>query len=788
MIRSNFSMIKSMISVTRLLVISLTWLTTVSAVAQSDNVTTLNGRIIDEDDHPMAFANIILLARADSSFLQGVISAEDGTFTMPDAETDAILRISSVGYITRHIDYHGGRMGDIRMQADNQVIGEVVVRGAIPSYKMTAEGITTNVENTLLSKLGTAEDVLGRIPGIVRKQGGFEVFGKGEPLVYINGRQMRDASELDRLKSEDIKSVELITAPGARYDATVKAVVKIRTKAMQGEGFGFDVRSSYYQSENTDLTEQLDWNYRHNRFDVFGTIQYTLNQTWSHSPTVTTVQTDTLWAQKFDQGYNAKNQAIQNTFGTNYAFSDENSAGLRYTLTLQPDGHQTAWLASDITANGIYFDRVSNNYSQTSHHRPSHLLNAYYRGKIGKMGIDFNADYLYNRQSDRSNYNEQSESSSDRIVTSENNMHNELFAAKLTADYLLYGGSLTTGAEYTQTHRNDDYINPEQYVPTSFTELKESHTAAFVEYARQLVFGRLTAGLRYEWVDFNYYENDMRLDAQSRSFGNLFPNLSFGTQIGKVQMQAGYAARTRRPSYRQLSNNVLYGNRFLMQSGNPFLKHEYIHDLSLTGTWKFLQASVGYTDRRDAIIFWAEQQEGSTAVSRITYTNLPTLKSISAQVAAAPKFGAWSPQVSASVRKQWLTLDTEIATYRMNKPVWQFGFSNIFDCGHGWTASADGWMLTKGHEENNRFTRNFGAVNIGLTKSMLKDCLSIQLQGTDIFHTVKSANDLYAGRMHTAQSSEYDSRQFVLTLRYKFNTTRSKYKGTGAGNAEKNRL
>ena len=93
--------------------------------------------------------------------------------------------------------------------------------------------------------------MLTHVPGITKKDGYFEVFGKGAPLIYINGRLMRDVSELDQLKSENIKSVELITNPGAKYDASVKAVVKIRTKAAQGEGFGFDVRSSYYQSENT---------------------------------------------------------------------------------------------------------------------------------------------------------------------------------------------------------------------------------------------------------------------------------------------------------------------------------------------------------------------------------------------------------------------------------------------------------------------------------------------------------------------------------------------------------
>lgn len=97
--------------------------------------------------------------------------------------------------------------------------------------------------------MGTAEDVLKHIPGLQKKNDAYEVFGKGSPIIYVNGRLLRDLSELDQLKSEDIKNVELITSPGARYDASVKAVVKITTRPIKGEGFGFDVRSGYNQWE-----------------------------------------------------------------------------------------------------------------------------------------------------------------------------------------------------------------------------------------------------------------------------------------------------------------------------------------------------------------------------------------------------------------------------------------------------------------------------------------------------------------------------------------------------------
>lgn len=748
----------------------------------------IKGRVVDEQSLPIAFANVVLLNLVDSAFIQGTITKNDGTFSIETDCRDGVLKVSSVGYTLVYTDVKQGCVGDIQMLSDTQILGEVTVNGSRPAYTMNAEGIQTNVEGTVLSKLGTGEDVLAHVPGIMKKQESIEVFGKGAPLVYINERLMRDISELDQLKSENIKSVELITNPGTKYDASVKAVVKIHTKAVQGEGFGFDIRSSCYQSENIDLIEQLNWNYRHNRFDVFGTFYYYLDNTHGNSTTSSLVQTDTLWQQNFAQDYRPKRQISRNTIGTNYQLDDNNSMGIRYQLTLRPDNHTNTLLKSDVTANGEYYDRLENVIYGKVNYRPDHQLSVYYKGRIGKVEIDFNTDYLYNRESDHAVYNEQSTSKDDRIINSENINRSELFASKLTTGYPLWGGKLTVGAEYTHTRRNDDYITPEQYVPTSYAKLIESNIAPFMEYSRQISYFYLTAGLRYEWVDFNYYENSVYLDEQSRSFGNFYPILSVGIRTNKVQMQLGYAAKTHHPSYQQLSNNVTYGNRFLLQSGNPLLNHECIHILSLMGVWKFLQFAISYNDRREAIINWSEQQPGNTSVTYLTHQNIPTLKSLSAQVAVAPKFGIWSPELSIGMQKQWFAFHIGVSTYQLNDPIFQFNLDNTFDFGHGWLLSAETNLTTRGHEENCYLACNMGSVNVSLTKSLLNDRLSIRIQGNDLFHTEKQGMLMYVGKMLTEQISWSDSREVVLTLRYKFNATQSKYKGTGAGNLEKERL
>ena len=156
--------------------------------------------------------------------------------------------------------------------------------------------------------------------------------------------------------------------------------------------------------------------------------------------------------------------------------------------------------------------------------------------------------------------------------------------------------------------------------------------------------------------------------------------------------------------------------------------------------------------------------------------------------AVAPKFGIWSPQLTAAMEKQWFTLHTSMGDYDLNRPIFQFSMDNSFEFGHDWVASIDAWLTTIGDQENGSFTGNTGSLNVSLTKTFFDERLSIRLQGYDLLGTEKNKMLSYFDGIQTKQIGWSDSREIGLTVRYKFNTTRSKYKGTGAGNEEKNRL
>ena len=668
-------------------------------------------------------------------------------------------------------------------------LGEVVVKAHLPQYKKTHEGLLTNVAGTVLSKMGTAEDVLKHVPSIVKKKDGYEVVGKGTPIIYINGRKMQDVSELDNIKSSDIKSVEVIQNPGAAYDASVNAVIKIKTIKKKGEGFGFDTRSVYWYNKHDNTIQQVNMNYRHNGLNLFATYKFS-DATWMQKATYEqTVHVDTLWQQHNNNEVTGRIESHRLISGFSYDFNANHSIGARYTLTSPGYSRSKDFFDSQVTADGKFYDYIKTDGLTVDKDNPSHQLNAYYNGTLGKTTIDLNTDLYFSTNRAYAYSDEQSLEHDSRNINSKNRVSNKMVATKLVITSPLLGGNLSYGAEYINTHRNDDYeVNRTDLLANSYSKLEEQTASPFIQYARLTPIGNITAGLRYEYVRFKYYDAGIYQPEQSRSFRNLFPTISYGAKVGKVMAQLSYSVKTSRPSYSQLSNNVSYMNRFTRQTGNPYLDNETNHRVELSGVWKFIQFMVNYKDSRNAIIYWAEQIPENEAITMISRKNVKSLKSMTAYISAAPKIGIWAPQINLGMQKPWFTLHTDVASYRLNRPIFMGNFNNALSLPCGITLNVDYRYQSKGNTMNVYLAKEQHVLDVSISKSFLKDALTLEIKGNDLLYKCWDADLLYNQKMELLQVSKRGTRDLQLTLRYKFNTTRSKYKGTGAGNAELNRL
>ncbi|SFK82899.1 CarboxypepD_reg-like domain-containing protein [Porphyromonadaceae bacterium KH3CP3RA] len=332
-----------------------------------------SGIVTDEENNPLEFVNVALFTLPDSALITGTVSDQNGEFTLNlngNSGKDLFLQFSFIGYKTKTVEAKPQQT--IVMEDDAVLLGEVVVKGDLPKIRLRNDALVTTVQNSVLSRAGTGNDVLKRLPLLTGDKGVFSVFGKGNAKIYINNREMRDESELDNLNSEDIKEVEIITNPGAQYDASVKAVIRITTVKKAGDGFSFDVRSSYWQSQNSDLTEQFNLNYRKNGWDVFGTFYYNRNAWIQDSKIRQNTFVDTLWTQENTLYITGVNEVLRGIAGVNYEISPKHYAGIKYTLSEYPSSGHTSTLNSTVLADGVFYDEWNSIEKKNDHNKPAH--------------------------------------------------------------------------------------------------------------------------------------------------------------------------------------------------------------------------------------------------------------------------------------------------------------------------------------------------------------------------------------------------------------------------------
>jgi hypothetical protein len=158
-------------------------------------------------------------------------------------------------------------------------------------------------------------------------------------------------------------------------------------------------------------------------------------------------------------------------------------------------------------------------------------VNLYYTGKIGKLAIDFNADYTYRNQRNRNQQQELSDEYDDRDVNTYALTRSRLMAEKLFVTHPLWKGQIEVGEEYTNTRWNSSFENAEGYIANSNNEQHEQTIAPFIELRQQIGSLQLSAGLRYEHVTSEYFVDGVRRNDQSRTYNDFFPSISLSTSV-----------------------------------------------------------------------------------------------------------------------------------------------------------------------------------------------------------------------------------------------------------------
>lgn len=670
---------------------------------------------------------------------------------------------------------------------------EVTIKGTMPKTRVRGDAMRTIVNGSVLEQTTTATEMLKYIPNVEAESGSVSVTGRGASEVYINGRKVQDLKELDQLRPELIQYVDVVANPGARYSASTRSVIRITTKRPQGEGFGFT--STTYGAYQFDWTgqEQLDLNYRRGGLDISGSLTATTYSVGQDQVlTVRSMAGGQVMRQVGDDDTKGRANFLIPKLQLNYIISPKHSIGAWYRYNDNFYQKVTAHLNTQITLGETPQERTISDIMHDWNIR-SHNASMYYNGTVGRWNIDLNADGVWadNRMPIETSEETQFGGSTSHInVRNENDDQIDLYAAKLILSRPLWKGQLSLGSEYSYNHHAYQTRCDQTVLPGADADnhVNENIVAGFAEYALQ--WGRLGAvlGLRYEHAQNNYYEQQVLNQAQSRTYNDLFPSATLSYPVGRVQMSLSYAQDITRPSYQSLSNNLMYVNRYTFQCGNPMLRPNYAHNIVYNASYKWATLMATYSRQKDEISTVAEAYPADPSKTLMRSQNIDAYSKGNLVLTLSPVIARiWRPQFTLSASFQnYLAQALDGSSFRLNHPILAARWQNFISLPQGYTLMPTLGFTGKGDAGNMRLNNNAYTVDLSVSKSFLKNQLTVTLNASNPFEWADNDITVYGAReLHT---DKHNLRSFYAHVVYRFNAAQSKYRGTGAGEAQKARM
>ena len=669
---------------------------------------------------------------------------------------------------------------------DTLQLREVVVRATRPLAKLNSEGFVTEVKGTVLEKLGFAKDVMGMLPGVLNNNGSIEVFGKGKPVFYINGHIVRNNIEVEQLKANQIDKITVITNPSSRYASTVGSIIKITTIKKVGDGFSFDNIATFGYRNYLYGKDNLDLNYRADKFDVFGTFGFEKGKDTNSSKNVQNSWLSSHHQQNTTMKSTQHSKLIDGKWGFDFSSSPKLSFGAFYQVSYAPTKTNSSIMSS------LYSDDVIE--SETSAYKDiklrdlEHLLDGYCHGVWGKWNLEMTFDLMWKKTRENQNVIEQTGINQDFGIKDVG--HARLMATELYASHPFLKGNFSFGVDFTNSSREENSESENSIMAGENNKIQELNMAYYVETMQHLGNVTFRIGGRYEHVNSEYFIGGRKNHEQSHVYDKFFPTASLSLPIGKTMVQLSYSKQCYRPLYSQLSNTVHYVNKYLYQSGNPYLQPSYSDNISLNLRYRWLALTANYKKVQNQIITSYTYYDDSKTIALLKKENSRnSLSNLQIMASFMPGFlwKCYYPVLACGVVSQFYKIDYRGNIKHVDNPLVVVKFNNIFKFHNNYMATVNYSWRSEGNSENIKMG-SVGQINLSLAKDLSKKW-NVKLSANDIFNTArKNTFTIFSGMNDVYIEKAASVRAVECIVRYKFNTVKAKYKGKGAGKKEMDRL
>ena len=741
----------------------------------------VTGRVLDAKREPVPFATVVLTAAADSVVADAGQADEQGAYTLRAKQAGRHqVRATAVGFrkgrsAVFSVGASGGPAPDLRLQATTQALGEVQVVGRKPLLEMQAGKLVVNVAGSLTAG-ATALEALQKVPGLGVMNNRISVAGREGVVIQIDGRTTQYTDVVSVLKdfpSSNIERIEVLTQPDASHDAAGNAgIINIilSKNADLGTNGTLTLGAGYGRFGKGSGT--LDLNHRTKQVSLFGNYGYAYRKTYEQLNTER--RADEAGDSYRQASYQPRVASVQNLRLGADCFLTR-----RQTLGLLLSGY-----ANRTTVAGQNQTAVSSGTGvQTTNHTrrltDSYAANGNYKLLLDTLGQELTADADYSRYQSDSYGRLVNEVSTENLRRTEQLRNDQLTDITLRSGKVDYrrpiraGLKVALGAKASQATigsvvalsggpvaRNDDF------------SYAEGIRAGYALAEGQAWGVSWQGGLRGEWTNTRAVSWASGRTV-ARSYGQLFPSLSLDRALYKsVGLNLAYSRRIDRPSYQDLNPSIVYLDPYTSQRGNSFLKPQFTNDYKMALTYQkqpFLM--LGYSRTQDAISL-VTATEGGAVYS--TTANLDHLERYSATVNFPLNLGKrMTGYAGVNVFHNQYLSQYLGSTYRNGRTAATFYAQSNTKLPQGFTVEVSGYYQTAGVNGLVNF-RGFGALNLGLQKTWLRERATFRLSLNDALFSARQRGTVRYQDLDVRFFSYGESRQLRATFSYKLGNAQMK--------------
>jgi outer membrane receptor protein involved in Fe transport len=771
----------------------------------------ITGQTLNTKNAPIEHLEI-QLQNKDSIIVKSELTNFEGKFTIQTEKGEYVVLIKRLGDIIYRQKINlieVLNLGIITIIENQHQIEEIVVVSKKKLIERKVDRIIFNIENSIASSGGDAIDALKVTPSIKVQNDKISMVGKSEMSVLIDDRPVQLSGDdlinfLKTIKSDDIKNIEVITNPPAKYEAQGNnGLVNIKLKKAKKNSLNGNLKTTYTQAKYPLANLGGSLNYQKNKLTITSNGNY-------NNGSIAPYQDYSIYYPNYLWFETSKVRNYRNSksgrFTIDYQVNPKTIIGLQYSGAFEKPirkGENTSYILN----NNSVLDSLIITPSQLEVKRKTHSLNFHSVTKIDTLGTQYSIDIDYFKfKSDLDNNFSTTTVLPNNVIVpnsyiSANNLSKQninIYSAKIDYEMPLKWINLSFGAKISFINNNSQVSYFETtninsvFDPTksNIFNYKENTQALYVSGNKKLLEKwDLQFGLRTENTQTIGYSETLN-QTNKINYIKLFPTLYLTYKVTENSSWGlNYNKRINRPNYGDLNPFRLYSSSYNYSEGNPFLKPFYTDNIDISHTYKDFYTSIyfSYLNNGYDQVTYVSPLSISQIVTPYNFYKQKTVGLMENYVFNKIKWWESMNQMTVFYSKTLSKIEENVPT--ISNWAFTFNSNNTFSLNKTKTIKAElnSNYMSPSVAGSYKVSEIY-YFDAGLKLSFLEKKLQVTINTMDVFRTNKST---YTQIVNSIKQKNYDypdSQKIRLSLIWNFGKAIKVEKREQSNEMEKNRI